>query len=173
MGTILSIDPSGSQNGHTGISLLEYTDTDPVREIASWAVMGGIEGFRGWLDPYATVGIYATYVDPTGEWSDGWLDEGGTPVEVNTVIVEQFINRNIRGADISPLGMQYIVQWLWPNAVLSPAGGKNTAVSDTVLKKFDLYADGSHHHDVREARRHGVWWLKKQGHLPTLRKGWK
>lgn len=167
MNTILSIDPSGSQNGHTGISLLEYTDTDPVREITSWAITGGIAGFRDWYDTYT----YSIWVDPTGEWLDGWLD--GSAVQVDTVVVEQFINRNIRGADISPLGMQYIVQWLWPDAVLSPAGGKNTAVSDAVLKKFDLYADGSHHHDVREARRHGVWWLKKQGHLPTLRKGWK
>lgn len=166
---ILSIDPSGDIRGDTGISVIGYDDNTPAHGVASWAIPGGIESFRGWSTEQTNRFAGYTYIDPTGEWGDGWLDEDGSAVHIDTVIVEQFVNRQIKGADISPLGMQYIVQWVWPDAVLSPASGKNTAVPDSVLKALGLYDDKSHHHDVREASRHAVWWLKKQKHLPTLK----
>ena len=156
--TVLSIDPSGDQRGHTGISLLAYSDTEAVHELASWAVTGGIEPFRRW---------YETTVQQRF-----FIPVDGYPTPIDTVVVEHFVNRHIKGADISPLGMEYIVRWLWPEAVLSPASGKNTAVSDPALKRLGLYEDKSHHHDVREARRHGVWYVKRQRHLPTLKEAW-
>lgn len=170
---ILSIDPSGDIRGDTGISLIGYDDNTPAHGVASWAIPGGIEAFRTWLDNLTDQFGDYVYIGPTGEWADDWLPRLlGEAVRIDIVIVEQFINRQIKGADISPLGMQYIVQWVWPNAVLSPASGKNTAVPDSVLKALGLYDDKSHHHDVREASRHAVWWLKKQKHLPTLKEAY-
>lgn len=165
MKTILSIDPSGDERGHTGIALLGYDDTTPAHLLASWAVPGGIEQFRDWWK-----GQFPQWVHrPTLQYAPGCGE-----VWVNTVIVEHFVNRAIRGADISPLGMEYIVRWLWPDAVLSPASGKNTAIPDSAMYAAGFEKTmfpGDHHADRWEALRHGLVWLKnKERHLPTLLK---
>jgi len=160
MTTILSIDPSGDPRGDTGIVFIEYTDATPAHALGGWAVQGGIEGFRDWVE---------THID------DDEFVWPGTPSAyepIDTVIVEQFIDRQIGGADRSALLVEGIVRYLWPDVVLSPASGKNTAVPDATLKRLGLYDDDSHHHDVREASRHAVRWLKNQGHIPTLMAGW-
>lgn len=175
MKTILAIDPSGDARGMTGIALVGYDDTTAAHGLASWAIEGGIEPFREWVNAYVshpnpkTWGVNGSLVSTTGEWNDGWAEPGVEAYVPNTVVVEHFVQWRT-AADISPLGMEYIVRWLWPDAVLSPASGKNTAIPDTALKHLGMYEDSSHHHDVREASRHAVRWLKEQGHVPTLRK---
>ena len=88
------------------------------------------------------------------------------------VVCEQWVDRNIRGADRSPLLIEGAVRFLWPEVVLQPASGKNTAVSDQALKNLGVYTVGGHHHDIREATRHAVLYCKKQLHLPTITVGW-
>lgn len=163
MKTILSIDPSGSSAGHSGVALVGYGDDTPATLLASWAVQGGLEPFRKWHRGQFPQWVHRPSMQYVPGADETWVD---------TVIVEHFVNRNVPGADISPVGIEYVVRWLWPDAVLSPASGKNTAVPDQALKNLGMYEDKSHHHDIREASRHAIWWLKKQGHVPTLRKGW-
>jgi len=88
------------------------------------------------------------------------------------VVCEKWVDRNIAGADRSAMLVEGAVRFLWPKVVLQPASGKNTAVSDEVLTRLGVYTAGGHHRDILEATRHGVWFVKKQKHLPTLTKGW-
>lgn len=152
---ILAIDPGSSQAAvsHTGIVLLHArSDYVPVL-IESWAVPAGINGFREW---------YNTMPETINDFA-------------HVVICELFVNRNIPGADLSPLLVEGAVRFLRPDTVLQGAGGKNTAVPDRVLNNLGFTKDmfgKDHHADRWEALRHAVWYLKKQKHLPTLKAGW-
>ena len=140
---ILSIDPGG-KGGDTGIVLLGYTpETRPVL-INSWAVPNGLTGFREW------------YVKTLRQGAD-------------TIIVEQFVHFKAVQIETTPILIEGAVRFIWPNAVLSPASGKNTAVPDEVMKRLGLYIAGDHHRDRNEACRHALRWLKNQKHIPTLR----
>lgn len=140
MGDYLGIDPGGV-GGHTGVVLLD----DSLTLKDSWAVPGELEGFLE------------------------WYDRTGVHLYTGTVICEHFVNRNIKGADLTPCFIEGAVRALWRNAVLQPASGKNTAVPDDVLRRLGLYDfPGDHHHDRREAARHVVWYLKARYHKPTL-----
>lgn len=167
MKTILSIDPSGSPAGHSGIALVQYGDDTPATLLASWAVQGGLEPFRQWLSDHTTHSGKA-WVHSTSAW-----DDLGEAYYIDTVIVEHFVNRNVPGADISPVGMEYVVRWLWPDAVLSPASGKNSKFPDCNMENLGFSKKdfaGDHHGDRWEALRHALVWLKSEGHIPTLRK---
>ena len=146
MTTILSIDPGGLGTGETGIALGVFTPTEPYHLLDTWAVPDNITGFRAW-------------------YYERWHD-------ADVVVCEQWVDRNIRGADRSPLLIEGAVRFLWPEVVLQPASGKNTAVSDQALKNLGVYTVGGHHHDIREATRHAVLYLKHQHHMPTLKAGW-
>lgn len=152
-GNMLVIDPGGAGKGETGIVYLWLgVDGELSPEVMdSWAVPGGLEGFREWEEHYY------------------YLHAGG-----ETVVCETFVNRNIPGADLTPVLIEGAVRYLRPDTILQPAAGKNTAVPDEVLKRLGLYdiGTGDHHQDRREAARHAVWFLKKNKHLPTLKKGW-
>lgn len=152
-GNMLVIDPGGAGKGETGIVYL-WLGMDgelPPEVIDSWAVPGGLEGFREWEEHHY------------------YLHAGA-----GTVVCEAFVNRNIPGADLTPVLIEGAVRYIRPDTVLQPAAGKNTAVPDEVLKRLGLYdlGTGDHHQDRREAARHAVWFLKKNKHLPTLKKGW-
>lgn len=153
-GSVLAIDPGGSGNGETGVVWLALHDDAPPHVFGSWAVPNGLEGFREWAT--SSVGHFPLH---TG---------------ADTVVCETFVNRNIPGADLTPVLIEGAVRYLRPDTVLQPAAGKNTAVPDEVLKRLGLYdlGTGDHHQDRREAARHAVWFLKKNKHLPTLKKGW-
>lgn len=148
---LLAIDPGGRGTGETGVVLLEYGPSTPATLLNSWAVPDSIEGFR--------------------EWHKG---QGDLLSQADVVVCEQFINRNIRGADLSPLLIEGAVRLLRPDVVLQPAAGRKSAVPDTALKRLELYevGTGDHHQDRREAARHAIWYLKKELHLPTIKKGW-
>lgn len=110
--------------------------------LASGVVHGGFEGFRTWTLPDADV-----------------------------VVCEHYVPYN-RAGDPTPLLVEGAVRDRAENVVLQTSSGKNTAVSDTVLKRLGAYTTAGHHHDEREAIRHAVWYVKKQKHVPTLKAGW-
>ena len=143
---ILSIDPGGAPpNGTTGIALVSVSG-EWITVERTWAVEGGHHGFCKWVREE----LYK--VQPL----------------IDYVVCEQFVKyKNV--ADTSPLLIEGVVRYLWPKAVLQPASGKNKTVPDSILKKYGWYNDNSHHHDVREAIRHAIFWLKKQG-LPAALK---
>ena len=141
---ILGIDPGGTPpNGTTGISVWNINTNGKLRRIWNEAVEGGFDGFCEWL-------------------------HSEKPEECDYVICEKFVNYN-KAADVSPLLIEGVVRYVWPNVILQPASGKNTAVPDRILKENGWYDDNSHHHDVREAGRHVLYWLKKQNHPAVLR----
>ena len=142
---LLSIDPGG-KGGDTGIVLLRYTDSETPTLITSWAIGGGLGGFHDW------------YVN-------AWYGVGFA----DTVVVEQFVHFKAVQIETTPILIEGAVRFIWPNAVLSPASGKNTAVPDEVMKRLGLYIAGDHHRDRNEACRHALRWLKNQKHIPTLR----
>lgn len=151
---LLAIDPGSSQAvvSHTGIVLLDYDQDNAPVLIESWAVTDGINGFRSWY-----------------ELEDFYTSPG------KTVVCEQFVNRNIPGADLSPLLIEGAVRFLYPSVVLQTASGKNTAVSDEALNSLGFTKTmfgADHHADRWEALRHAVWYLKKQRHRPTILTGW-
>ena len=146
MTRLLAIDPGGKGAGETGIVLLEYSAAHPATLVYSWAQPGGLDGWLVWYDELRVV--------------------------ADVVVCEHFVNRNVPGADLTPCFIEGSVRTLYRDAVLQGASGKNTAVSDDVLKRLGLWFTGDHHHDRNEAARHGIWYLKKHGHIPTLKAGW-
>ena len=165
----MSIDPGGLKKGETGIALGSFTDTQPYELVETWAVPDNIDGFREWFyhtqHPYTTDQRALELLGNEGEPTQGYV-----PVDI--VVCEKWVDRGIRGADRSPMLIEGAVRFLWPDAVMQPASGKNTAVSDLALKNLGVYTTGGHHHDIREATRHGVWYVKNQRHLPTISLGW-
>ena len=151
-GTLLGIDPGGTGKGHTGIVYLWLGEDGrlPPVVLETWAVPGGLEGFREWAEHY-------------------YLLAGA-----NTVVCETFVNRNIPGVDLTPVLIEGAVRYVRPDTILQPAAGKNTAVPDKVLDRLGLLDIGKsdHHRDRREAARHAIWYLKKVQHMPTLLHGW-
>ena len=145
--TLLCIDPGG-KGGDTGIVMIEYGDNMPARAFFSRVVSNGFEGF---ID------------DRTFSFAGYHPDH---------VVCETFVNRNIPGADLTPILIEGAVRWIFSypgKLTLSPAAGKNSMVTDEVLKKMDMWFPGDHHHDRREAARHGLIWLKNvKKHRPTL-----
>ena len=143
MTSILSFDPAG-KGGDTGVVHLVVTEVTRPALINSWAVPDGFDGFCGWARQY-----------------------GHFPVDV--CIVEHFVHFKHIQIESTPMLIEGVIRYLWPNTILSPASGKNTAVPDNVLKKLGLYFPGDHHRDRTEAARHAVRYLKQQKHIPTLR----
>lgn len=143
---ILSCDPGGI-GGHTGIVLLRAPTNGPVTLEDSWAVPDDMDGFLAWYDRI------------------------GGALKPDVVICEHFVNRNIKGADLTPCFIEGAVRALWRNVVLQPASGKNTAVPNHVLERLGFPKSvfkGDHHSDRYEALRHAVWYLKARYHQPTL-----
>lgn len=156
---LLAIDPGSSKAAvsHTGIVLLDVPADAPPTLVDSWAVPSGVTGFREW------------YLEDDSPERCEALDFA------DVVVCEMFVNRNIPGADLSPLLIEGVVRYIWPDVVLQPAAGKNSSVPDAALNRLGFNKKsfgGDHHADRWEALRHAVWYLKKQRHLPTLRAGW-
>lgn len=149
---LLSIDPSGDPRGHTGIVLLSYDQDTPATLDESWAIPGGLPEFTKWYNEYNTY-------SPVG-WKDTiW-------------VVEQFVDRQIMGADRSAMLVEGAIRFVRPDVVLSPASGYKTAVPDSVLRRLGLWFTGDHHADRNSAARHAIRYLKNQKHIPTLKAGW-
>lgn len=148
MTAIIAIDPGGIT---TGIVALWAGKDEPATVSNSWAINGSIGSYLHWWDE-------------TREY----LDE-------TVIVCEQFVQRNIAGADLSPLRLQGAIEALAYergfDLHLQPASGKNTAVTDTAMLTAGFTKDlfkGDHHQDRWEALRHGLWYLKRHKHMPTL-----
>ena len=152
-GSVLAIDPGGSGKGETGVVWLALHDEAPPHVFGSWAVPNGLEGFREWAR--SSMGYFPLH-------------------NADYVVCETFVNRNIPGADLTPILIEGAVRYVRPDTILQPAAGKNTAVPDKVLDRLGLLdiGKGDHHRDRREAARHAIWYLKKVQHMPTLLHGW-
>ena len=154
MTVVLSIDP-GSSNAkvsHTGIVLLDGTML-----IDSWAVAGGLAGFRGWCSNNADFMLQnqsAVYSNTEKEFYD-----------LDVVVCEQFVDRQVRGADRSPLLVEGAVRFLWPDVVLQPASGYKQGMPDSIMEELGFNSKsfgGDHHADRWAALRHGLLYLKRQ-----------
>ena len=140
---LLAIDPAAeSPISDTGWALLYYDDTTPATLVDSGVVNGGFAGFCGWVLPDSDV-----------------------------TVCERFVRFRSQ-ADSTPQLIEGVVRYLRPNVVLQPSSGYKTAVSDAVLKNLGLWSTKGHHADERSALRHGLWYLKKIKHMPTLHAGW-
>ena len=153
MTTLLAIDPCGI-GGTTGIVLLGYGEDEPARLLNSWNP--GTEGTYDWF--------YRRMFDRM--------------VQPDVVVCEKYVNRNIPGADINPVRVEGAVhifgrflgrkiEWRTPQQRLF--------VRDENLHKLGLLFEKveDHHHDRREAARHGVSYLVERAHhKPTYEKGW-
>lgn len=144
---VLAIDPGSTKAkvSHTGIVMM-----DGVELYDSWAVPNGISGFKEWHT----------------EMPWHVLPEPGRDM---TVVCEQFVDRQVRGADRSPMLVEGAVRFLWPNVVLQSASGYKTAVPDDVLKALNLWTfpGKDHHDDRRAAARHAIRFLKNR-HDPEV-----
>ena len=145
MTTLLAFDPAAERRvSDTGWAWGYFDDTTPFTLQGGGVIHGGFEGFCQ------------------------WVREHKYPV-VDTTIVEHFIMFN-RKADPTPLLVEGVIRFRWPDTVLQPSTGKNTLVSDDELKAYGLWDTIGHHRDFVEASRHALVYLVKQRHVPTLRK---
>lgn len=152
---IWGIDPGSdvAPASHTGVSIGYYSDTEPYTFKEGYAIGGGLAGFLNWSQ--------------TAPWREGLQ-----------IVLEKFTPWSSSRVDSSPQIIEGAVRTLvsvspyFIELHLQPASGKNTAVPNEVMYEFGVYEDKSHHHDIREATRHVLWFLKKNKHMPTLQKGW-
>lgn len=151
---LLAIDP-GAKGGHTGIVLLSVPEDRSAELAESWAIPGGVGPMLDWLDRGCIRDILA---------------------DTDVVVIEHFVNRNIKGADIGPAYVEgaiqgYAAALLSAEIVLQGASGKNTAVPDHAMERAGFSKkdfQGDHHGDRFEALRHALWYLKRTDHRPTL-----
>jgi hypothetical protein len=127
----------------TGVAFIEYDNDTAPKLLNSSEVYGGAEGFRLWWQMFAP--------------------------NYDTLVAENFISREgVYGVDTEPLRvLGFLGQF---NPVLQTPAGRKKAVPDDALKRLGLYLPGEKNRNAREAVRHAVWWLKNQGHRPTIRK---
>lgn len=143
MTLLLSLDPAAEKAvSDTGWALLRYDDNTPATLVDGGVVHGGFNGFRDWTMPDSDV-----------------------------TVCEHYVVFN-RAGDPTPMLIEGVIRYLRPDTVLQPSSGYKTAVADEVLKRLGLWTTEGHHADMRSALRHGIWYLKKSKHLPTLRAGW-
>lgn len=127
----------------SGVALLDVPNTKPPVLMSHEDISGGLSGFHEWWD------LRPSY---------------------DVLVVEDYIPRRGVPGNQEP---QRIIGYLYPyTPVLQAPAGRKQAVSDDVLKRLGLYLPGEPNRNAREAVRHGIWWLKKQRHLPTLKVGW-
>lgn len=157
---LLSVDPGGTGRGTTGIVMFDVPDKSPAYVVYRVAVNGGIDGFSAWLD-------------------SEFFSMCSTPETAPDVVVcEQFVNRGVHGADLTPVlvegALRYVMNsWGRGQLVLQPASGKNTLVTDKVLKNYGLWWTDDNHRDQTEAARHGLVYLRSVKHVPTLERMYK
>lgn len=147
---VLGIDPGGKT---TGVVLLAVPEDEPAYLVDSWGIDGTVEALL--------------------EWWDNSLPH----LEDVTIVCEQFVNRGVHGADLSPLRIEGAVELLClqngEHLVWQPAAGKDTSVPDAALKRLGITKKsfgGDHHHDRFQAAKHAVWYLKRMRHRPTTEK---
>ena len=145
MTRILAIDPSAERDiSSTGFAILDYTAQGAAKVVASGAIPGGFEGFIHSIDRLQAF-------------------------QPDKVVCEHYVAYN-RAADPTPLLVEGVVRYLWPDTTLQPSTGKNTLVPNDKLKEWGYWdSHAGHHADEREAIRHAFVYLVNQRHRPTLK----
>lgn len=147
--SLLSIDP-GKQ---TGIALGIYGDDEPYKLAEVWQVSGGLKGFIDWWREHET--LMPTYL-----------------------VCEKFVLRNNAFvADTEPLLIEGALRVLWGGDIVWQLRTDKMFVTDQLLKEHGLWKTGKalgwkDCRDANDAIIHGLAFLRKQKHLPTLRKFW-
>lgn len=148
----VGIDPGGF-GGETGIVWVSVEEDTPATLHAYWAVPDLVDGFTEWFNTHGRK-----------------IDWGETHV-----LVENFEDFGIRGADWSPLKVIGATE-----ALIKPSAGDFTLVrpidrkwvTNDAMRSLDMYVKGGHHRDVTEAARHVVSYLSvNERHKPTMMKG--
>ncbi len=148
MPDFLAVDPGK----RTGVALLNYGTATPVRLLESWDVPFGVNGFIHW------------YVE-------------NEPATLEFIVYEDFILREGKhGVELEPLkvigALHVLAHELEIPLHSQPPSGRLKAVNDEALARLDMRFSGNKDRNVKEAARHGVWFQKRQGHIPTIKAGW-
>lgn len=148
MPDFLSVDPGR----RSGVSLCHYHEGTPLTLLASWDVPFGVRGFFDWY-------------------------RENEPAVLEFIVYESFdLREGKHGVDLTPVEVIGALKVLAMELDIplhdQPPAGRLQAVSNDVLRKFDMYLPGKAHRNELESNRHAVWWMKKAKHRPTLEKGW-
>lgn len=151
---ILSIDPGES----TGVAFGEYSDTDGYELVDCTQIQGGANGFLQWAVDNHFYDLHPELV----------------------VVSEKFVLRSSNQfvANVEPVRIEGVMLALWgSDRVVYQQRSDKTLVDDRVLKRHGLWQTGKEHgwvdgRDVNDAIIHGLAFLKKAHHRPTLRKYW-
>jgi len=146
---LLTFDPGKS----TGIALGEYSDSDPYKLVKVWQTQNGLHGVLEWLGEHY-----------------GMYDE--------RAVSESFILRKTPFMpDVEPLRIEGALMVMYPEIVWQQPSDKHH-VPDSILKEHGLWQTGKPlgHVDGRDANDaiiHALAFLKKNRHVPTLKKYWR
>jgi hypothetical protein len=157
---LLSLDP-GKQ---TGIALGYFGDNHPYELIKVWQISDGITGFLKWWNSEGVMNIKFR------EWQ--YKSE-------SIIVCEKFILRsNQFVADTEPLLIEGALQALWHYPIIWQQRSDKTLVEDSTLKAHGLWHTGKQvgwkdARDTNDAIIHALGYLKKNKHVPTLKKYWK
>ena len=148
MPDFLAVDPGV----RTGVALMNYYHDTPVRLLLATDVGGGVEGFIEWIDAYQ-------------------------PATLEFIVYEDFILREGKhGVELEPLkvigALHVLAHELEIPLHSQPPSGRLKAVNDEALNRLGMRFSGNKDRNVKEAARHGVWWMKRQGHVPTIKTAW-
>ena len=144
MTRLLCLDPGGT----TGVAVFEYSDNTEATLEYYDQVPGSLKGFIEWYE------IYSSKLN--------W----------DVVVCEDFTLRiNVKFPDLSPV---YIIGALealeWPKVPDYQQPTQKPLCDDDRLKKLGLHKPGKGH--ANDAIRHGIIYLRRNRHMPTLKKGW-
>lgn len=154
MVTILGIDPAAENPvSDTGWAYGRCTDTTPFELLDYGIVPGGFAGFCRELQ------IRTRNNERPPFYNHAW--------DTDVIVCEKFVRWN-PAADVTPLLVEGVVRYMWPNVVLQPASGKNTLIPDNFLKAQGYWLTSGHHKDARESLRHIYVYLATHDHRPTL-----
>ena len=145
---ILAFDPaSENEVSHTGFAVIEVTDEDsPPVVVQSGTIPGGYQGFTDWT--HGEVGGFYQVFRPS------------------VVVCEKFVKYRL-AADPSPLLIEGVIRYLWPNVQLQRSNEK-AIITDELLRKHGFWSPEGHHKDANAAIAHGLAYLVKSRHKGTL-----
>ena len=144
MTRLLCLDPGGT----TGVAVFEYSDNTEATLEYYDQVPGSLKGFIEWYK------IYSSKLN--------W----------DVVVCEDFTLRiNVKFPDLSPVYIIGTYQALGSPIVKDyQQPTQKPLCDDDRLKKLGLHKPGKGH--ANDAIRHGIIYLRRNRHMPTLKKGW-
>ena len=160
MTRLLSLDPGKN----SGIALGHYDDSAPYTLVDRWQQHDGLEGFIYW-----------------------WENE--RPL-FDVIVVERFVldPSNQFTADLTPKEIEGALKALWRGPIVwqlrgdkgalcgYPPSAKTKAQRQRVrnlwLDRFGLFVPGEDNQDSADAIVHSLVYLKRQRHLPTMKRYW-